>query len=345
MTKRPRNIAAPSSVKYKRKASINPMKKISSIFIILLALAILGTTLGFAWWNIAKKPPSQNEEVERFLITKGASAQVIANNLEAQGFIKSALAYKVYVQTKGITKKIPPGEFRISQNLSLSEVVDLLLKGPTELWVTLPEGLRREQVVERFLEVLELEGSQALAFRTEFLDETENLEGYLFPDTYLFPPDVTPSAVVEKLTATFNSKFTNNSSLTDKQVVILASIIERETIADAERPIVAGIYLNRINAGMPLQADATAQYAIGQPGAWWPKSLTRQDLEVNSPFNTYIVQGLPPSSIASPGLSSLNAAANPATTDFVYYIHDEEGTIHYAETLPQHNANVQKYLR
>lgn len=296
----------------------------------------------FAWWTSSIKAPSSSTTKGRLVINKGASAQQIANKLKSGGFIKSAFAFKIYVQTKGLTTKIPPGKFDLPKNLTLSEIINALQQGPTELWVTIPEGLRREQVVERFIEGLELAAPAALAFRIEFLDQTENLEGYLFPDTYLFPPDVTPSTIIERLTSTFDTKFTNNSSLTDKEVVILASIIERETISMEERPIVAGIYLNRLNTGVPMQADATAQYAQGHPGNWWAKNI---NLKINSPYNTYLIQGLPPAPIASPGLSSLNAAANPATTDFFYYIHDEDGIIHFAQTLADHNANVREYLR
>ena len=129
------------------------------------------------------------------------------------------------------------------------------------------------------------------------------------------------------------------------EAVTLASIIERETLTSEERPIVAGIYFNRLNNDWPLQADATVQYAIGTNRNWWPKNLTRADIEINSPYNTYKSQGLPIAPIASPGIVSLSAVVYPEDTDYMYYIHDSEGKIHYAETLSEHNANVAKYLR
>jgi UPF0755 protein len=133
------------------------------------------------------------------------------------------------------------------------------------------------------------------------------------------------------------------SNLSFADSVILASILERETKTDAERPVVAGILINRLNLGMPLQVDATVQYAVGTSKDWWP-ILTLEDLKVNSLYNTYKYAGLPPGPIANPGLSSLKAAFNPAQTDYLYYIHDPTGQIHYAKTLAEQNANIAKYL-
>jgi UPF0755 protein len=181
------------------------------------------------------------------------------------------------------------------------------------------------------------------------VDKPKNadIEGYLFPDTYLFPLDVSATAVVAKMTDTFTSKTLGLSpqgpNLTYAETVTLASILERETKTDAERPIVAGILVNRLNARMPLQVDASVQYAIGTPKDWWP-ILALTDLKINSPYNTYKFAGLPPAPIANPGLSSLKAAFAPTANDYWYYIHDSSGQIHYAKTLSEHSANVAKFL-
>ena len=183
-------------------------------------------------------------------------------------------------------------------------------------------------------------------FTNEFLQASKGKEGKLFPDTYLFPKDASASSIVNKMTKTFDSKTSGLAAgpdLTFNQRIVLASILERETKTSAERPIVAGIMMNRIRAGMPLQVDAAVQYAVGTSKNWWP-ILTREDLNINLPFNTYKFIGLPPAPIASPGLSSLTAAFNPTQTEYWYYIHDTEGVIHYARTLQEHNANVVKYL-
>jgi len=155
--------------------------------------------------------------------------------------------------------------------------------------------------------------------------------------------------------ANFDSKVDSltpsNTNLTKPQLIILASLIEREMKTGDERPIVAGIILNRLNAGMPLQIDATVQYAVASARcgseiiscAWW-EPLASADLVINSPYNTYENTGLPPTPIANPGLSAIKAAYNPSTTDYLYYIHDSSGTIHYATTLEEQDANIKKYL-
>jgi UPF0755 protein len=152
---------------------------------------------------------------------------------------------------------------------------------------------------------------------------------------------------MQKMTETFTAKTqgltVQGSNLTFSQAVILASLLERETKTDTERPIVAGILINRLNLGMPLQVDASVQYAVGTPADWWP-IITLNDLKVNSLYNTYKYAGLPPAPIANPGLSSFKAALNPAQTDYLYYISDTSGQIHYAKTLAEQNANIAKYL-
>src|SRR5205085_1226382 len=183
-------------------------------------------------------------------------------------------------------------------------------------WVTLPEGLRREQVAEKFTKTLSRDSS----FTNEIINLTEEEEGFLFPDTYLFPKEASASAIVKKMKSTFDKKITAEDSAAIKtsgyslsQVVTMASILERETLNDAEKPVVAGILYKRIAAGWPLQADATVQYLAGTKRCtgkfdceWW-QPVTSDELASTSRFNTYKFQGLPPSPIASAGISSLKA--------------------------------------
>lgn len=321
--------------------------------------------MGLIWWSQNSKPVSSNEQRTRFVIPKGRSASQIGEELVEKGLIRNSLAYKVYVQVTAKAKKIQAGEYTLSPHLSLVQVVDKLTRPPEELWVTIPEGLRREEVVERIIEGLDLTQADTQIFREEFLQESERLEGFLFPDTYLFPRDVKASVVVRKLNDTFDAK---TNSLSDEiaesgyslnQLITLASIIERETKTDEERPIVAGIFYKRIEAGVALQVDATVQYAIanikclprdevlqGQKSIcdnWWPQ-ITRADLEINSPYNTYKFTGIPPGPIANPGISSIEAAINPTDSPYWYYIHDSEGNIHYARSLEEHNQNIKDFL-
>jgi UPF0755 protein len=242
----------------------------------------------------------------------------------------------------GKSKNLPSGEYRLSPSMNLFEIVRQLQKGPLELWVTIPEGLRREEIATRFQKAL----SKDDIFYEEFLEITKDKEGKLFPETYLFPKEVSANQIVTKMTKTFESKvlsLENKSGLTDSQALVLASLIERETKTDAERPVVAGIIMNRLEADWPLQIDAANQYGIGTSKNWWP-ILTRDDLDKKSPFNTYKNTGLPPSPIASPGLSSLKAAYAPEKSDYWFYIHAPNGQIYYGKTIEEHNANIRKYL-
>ena len=267
----------------------------------------------------------------------------VGNKLYSVGLIKSPIAYKIYVQFTGKSGKIPAGEYRVSGSMNLFQIVDQLLKGPVELWVTIPEGLRKEEIAVKFKDALKKEES----FINSFLLASQGKEGTLFPDTYLFPKDATAGAIITKMTSTFKSKTASltslNTNLSTQEIIILASLIERETKTDEERPIVAGILMNRLTIGMALQVDAAVQYAVGISENWWP-ILTKDDLAAVSKYNTYKYQGLPPSPISNPGISSLKAAFSPEDNDYWYYIHDTKGIIHYAKTLAEHNANVAKYL-
>lgn len=303
------------------------MKKILFIFL-FLALVLIG--FYFYISNLFSPVSNDNTSLD-FLIPKGSSVAQIGNKLESANLIKSGIVFKIYVQITNSQNKIQAGEFQLSPNLTLVQILDTLKKGPKEIWVTIPEGLRREEVSQKFAKSL---GKDKL-FIDEFIKLTTGKEGYLFPDTYLFPKSATVTQIVNKMTSTFDKKI---GDITFEQVII-ASILERETFLDSEKPIVAGIIYKRLKNDWPLQIDATLQYAKGN---WEPVFLI--DKEIKSPFNTYKNLGLPPSPIASAGLISLKAAINPEESDYWYYIHDNNGKIHFAKTLEEHNANIQKYL-
>lgn len=331
------------------------MKKFIFPLGVLAALVMLAS-ISFFWWGENSKPASLDAAFQDFLVVRGRGASQIGEALYQEGLIRSPLAFKAYVQVSSKAAKIQAGQFRISPSFPLVKVVDTLTKPPSELWVTIPEGLRREEIVERFIKGIEVKESEIPTFREQFLDESLGQEGYLFPDTYLFPRTATASTIVKRMRSTFELRVKeledaiSSSSLSLDETIALASIIERETKTDDERAVVAGILLNRLEIGMGLQVDATVQYAVATANCgaatecnWWPV-LTRDDLSINSPFNSYRLRGLPPSPIASPGLSSLKAAVSPEETDYLYYLHDADGGIHYAETLAEHNENVRKYL-
>ena len=321
--------------------------------LILITLFILGALF---WWKKNIRPVSNDSTLERFVIPKGYSASQIGNKLADKNFIKSSFAFKFYVQVTAKSKKVQAGEYLLSPGFSLFELVDQLIKGPVEVWVTIPEGLRREEVVERHIDALE-KGEDKQSFGQEFLSLTSGKEGFLFPDTYLFPKTASASAVVKTMLSTFDQRVDeqmqadiNVSDYTLFQIITLASLIERETKTNEERPLVAGILWKRLETGWPLQVDATVQYAIATSVCgeefdcdWWP-ILTKDNLKLSSSYNTYEFAGLPPAPIANPGLSSIKAATYPEESPYWFYLHDSKGKIHYAETLEEHNENIRIYL-
>jgi len=246
----------------------------------------------------------------------------------------------------GIERKIQAGDFRISPKMTAAEVAKNLTHGTLDVWITLIEGTRKEEMAQTISKDLNIPETEFIKVATE---------GYLFPDTYLIPTTATAESVVSILKNNFDNKFSQelldqakNKKLTEKEVLILASLVEREARQPATRQKVAGIILKRYLADWPLQIDATVQYALGyQPNekSWWKKNLTEDDLKINSPFNTYKNTGLPPEPICNPSLTSIEAVINAdPKTLYWYYITDKNGVMHYAVTLEEHNNNIRKYL-
>lgn len=326
------------------------------IFLFLFISAFLLFFSFYSWWNVATKPISSEKVKKRFVITKGLGTTQIAKKLKDEGIIKNDFAFKFYVQLKGLSKKIKAGEYSFYLSDNMFKVVDRLVQGPEGVWVTLPEGLRIEEIGVRITRELEVENPQSFFF--DFLKAAAGKEGYLFPDTYLLPKEISPSGVVSVLNNNFKSKIVqlesdiSKSPLSLQEIIILASIVERETKTDEERPVVAGILLKRLKSGWPLQTDATIQYALGTNNCqrisfdckWWPV-LSKGDLDIESRFNTYKHKGLPPSPIANPGISSIKAVVYPQDSDFWFYLHGKDGKIYYASTLEDHQKNINLYLR
>lgn len=330
-----------------------PFSKKFNIFLLAILAAVLG---GFFWWQWATQPPSSLKPAppKIFVIQKGESLTSVADRLDREGLIKSSLSFRFLVLVKGLAGQIQAGDFRLRPSSTTEEIAYILTHGSLDVWLTFPEGWRREEFGRRLAANLEEFGYQ------EYVDLTEELEGYLFPDTYLIPKEASPSAVIDILTKNFDKKFTlgleagaKAEGLTKSQVIIFASIIEREARHDEDRSLVAGILLKRWQKGWPLQADATVQYAKAtnaynlQPNTsinWWPK-VSKSDLKIDSPYNTYKYFGLPPAPICNPGLASIKAVVNPEESNYWFYLADPSGAVHYAKTNEEHNENIEKYLR
>lgn len=288
-----------------------------------------------------------NPSSKVFVINKGESLITIVKNLQGAGLIRNDIVFYLILKQLGLDKNIQAGDFRLSTDMNAYQVAQNLTHGTLDVWVTLIEGTRKEEMAHIISQSLDIPES-------EFINSAQ--EGYLFPDTYLIPRDATAGSIIKIMTDNFDLKFDQQlkqkaqaKGLSPKEVVILASLVEKEARNDEDRPIIAGILLNRMKNDWPLQVDATIQYALGyQPDkkTWWKKDLTQDDLNINSSYNTYLVKGLPPGPICNPGLASIKAVINADTsTPYMYYISDKTGKMHYAKTLEEQNANIQKYLQ
>jgi len=296
---------------------------------------------------------SDTSKVE-FLVTSGQGVDQIANALSEAKLIRSRTVFKLTVFRGNIAKKIQAGYFFLSPSQSTAEIAQSLTKASTkQAWVTIPEGLRREEVANLIIDRLIETKTKHRFDPDEFIRQTAKLEGRLFPDTYALGENITTGEVIEKMTNRFNKIVTEIGISPEKlnQVVILASLVEREAGEDDERPAVAGIMTKRLANKWPLQVDAAVQYALSTSRCriricdWWPKSLTPADLKIVSPYNTYTTPGLPPGPIDNPGRVSLEAAAKPKESQYWFYLHDLEGKIHYASSIEEHNQNICTYLK
>ena len=300
-----------------------------------------------------------------FVVSPGETAGEIANRLERQELVSDAELFRRYVQHKGLDAGIEAGEFTLRQTMTIPEIARALQEArrPEQI-VTIREGLRLEQVAaevaeqttvdeEAFLE-LATSGWRNRPYASDLLPivpADATLEGFLYPDTYRLPEEAAADDMLERMLRTFDERVTRGIEMAASQrgldiyqLVTLASIVEREAVVAEERPVIAGVYLNRLESGWTLDADPTVQYGMGEAGDWWP-DLYVSDLAFASPYNTYQNAGLPPGPICSPGLASIKAAAQPADTDYFFFMADctkDDGSHLFSETEAEHYANYER---
>ncbi len=315
------------------------------------------------------RPPGEDNTPVRFVVNAGETGQQVADRLYELGLIRDRRLFRSYVSEEGLT--IEAGEYTLRQTMTLREVAATLQHGQaSELLLTIPEGLRLEEVAD-----LAARGGIAPGIdRDEFIalattgsfdfgflaDRPANatLEGYLFPDTYRLPQDATAADLIQRMLANFDAKVSAEmraqavaplapagsagEGRTLYEVIVLASIVEREAVLAEEQPTIASVYLNRLAAGIKLDADPTIQYALGAPGDWWPQITADHYTSVDSPWNTYLYAGLPPSPIANPGLGAIQAVLNPADTPYFFFMRDcerDDGSHLFAATQEEHLNN------
>jgi UPF0755 protein len=319
-------------------------------------------------------PAGVNPRPRPFVISPGEPARFVAARLQSAGLIVDADLFNLYLRVTGLERRIEAGNFMLAETMTVPEVADALQTALfEEVLVTIPEGFRVEEIAERLAEANVMEADRFLtAVRAprslsiladyDFLQDLPpdgSLEGYLFPDTYRFPVFAsTPELVIASFLDNFAAKVGEaglrggTGGFNGRNLVTLASIVEREAVQADERPIIAGVYINRLNGacvadvgGSYLQADPTVQYARGTVGNWWWKPQRIEEYAtVLSPYNTYLYQGLPPGPIASPGLSALQATQNPTPSDYCFFVATgEDGRHVFARTLAEHQQNLQTY--
>jgi len=314
-----------------------------------LFIGLLVISLWMLFLTIISPVDSSMTQTQAFVVPKGQAVAVIATRLEESGLIKNALAFRFIVKKNALDQKIQAGSFDLSPSMTATEIAQKLTQGTYDLWITIPEGWRREEIADS-LAKQELE----MFSKDEFLALTKGQEGRLFPDTYLVPRQVSAEQLVRLLQQTFDKKITAGlktdlakSEHSLNEVLTMASIVEREAKGYDQMTKVAGVLWKRIEIGMALQVDASLQYIKGYDKtqeSWWT-TPTAEDKKLNSVYNTYKYPGLPPAPIANPGFDAIKATLNPVDTGALFYLHDLQGNIHFAMTLEEHNANVRKYLQ
>jgi UPF0755 protein len=295
-------------------------------------------------------------------VAPGETAGDVATRLQQEGVVRNAALLRAYLRYRGLDVGIKAGDYSLRGSMSVRQLAEALQTAlPDQSGLTIPEGWRAEQIAASLpddgLAFGPADFLSAASSRPEGLSISDELpdgvllEGFLFPDTYSLSPTTTATEFVRLMLEDFDVRVTSDirqgfasHGLSLYQAVTLASIVEREAVVSDERPLIASVFLNRLSAGMNLDADPTVQYALGRQadGSWWKAPLDAADLDFDSPYNTYVYPGLPPGPISNPGLDALRAVAFPAETDYLYFraLCDGSGLHAFASTFEEHLQNA-----
>lgn len=329
--------------------------KIIGITIVLLILLVVG------YIYIQIGPYNKNSEKDILVeIPNGATLTKVSSILEENKLIKNKVLFKVVSKFKEDNNGVKAGKYLLSQKYSNSEILDILISGKTYndgIKVTIPEGSTYKEVIKYLTnkkigkaEVYEelINNPKEFYDKYKFLDEKDitTLEGFLYPDTYYFEKDMSEKDVISAMLKRFSEVYTpelkekqKKMGLTLQQVINMASIIEKEAVKDVDRPKIAGVFYNRLEIGMPLQSDATIQYIFDER----KHIVSYSDLKIDSPYNSYLNKGLPPTPIANPGIKSIEAALEPEDNDYLYFVATVDGGNNYSKTYDEHLKYVKEY--
>ena len=308
----------------------------------VIILLIVGSIAALSYVYVIQ-PPESFPVRQLVSITEGQSLSQVARNLQDQGVVRSALALRIYVKLLGDEKNIHAGDYLFKEPRDFFSVARALIIGAYGLEpirIRIPEGATTKEMSAIF-------GNQFERFKVDnFLAQAPEQEGYLFPDTYFFLPNVNEKTVIQTMRQNFDQHLATiqppvaSSTHSLAEIITMASIIEREARISSDRRKISGVLWNRLARGMALQVDVTFLYTIGK-GTF---QLTMKDLMTDSPYNTYMNKGLPPTPIGSPSLDSINAALNPIPSDNLYYLADRNGVTYFSKTYAEHLRKKHLYL-
>lgn len=328
-----------------------------AIGLAILVLILLG--IGYVYIQIG--PYNKNNKKDIVVeIPSGSTLTQVSSILEENELIKNKLLFKLVSKFKEDNNGVKAGKYLLSQKYSNSEILDILISGKIYndgIKVTIPEGSTYKEVIKYLTkaklgkaEVYEelINNPKDFYEKYPFLNEEDitTLEGFLYPETYYFDEDISEKEVISSMLKRFSEVYTKElkekqvkMGLTLQEVVNMASIIEKEAVKDIDRPKIAGVFYNRIDIGMPLQSDATIQYIFEER----KKIVSYSDLKIDSPYNSYLNKGLPPTPISSPGIKSIEAALDPEDNDYLYFVATVEGGNNYSKTYDEHLKYVKEY--
>jgi UPF0755 protein len=324
--------------------------------IVCIVVGIAGAALAAGWLYRGLQPMQPDSETTLiFRVERGRGFSQIARSLEAAGVIPNARALVLVAKLKGLESRIQAGEYGFSPAQAPEEILRQLISGRVRTYTAvLPEGIRATEIAAR-LEAAGLANATeflAVAFDREFVAslgiEANSLEGYLYPETYELPRDLPPRALAEILVRQFDAVWkeiepeSQHQLLSRHEIVTLASIVEKETAAPEERPIIAAVFVNRLKRRMRLETDPSVIYGIDN----FDGNLRKRDLRnKDNPYNTYQIAGLPPGPIASPGADALRAVLKPADSDYLYFVSRNDGTHHFSRTYREHVNAVNRFQK
>jgi UPF0755 protein len=337
------------------------------LILLIIVLGILAVAAFGAWaYSDLRKPVAHSKAGQYIEIPKGSSPSAIVRKLAAEGVIKHEWPLKFYLKSTGVGSTLKAGEYDFPSPISPLSVLAKLQQGERRLnRLTIIEGWTRWDIARALAQVPEfhltseaqaLELMNNVSLISDLDPEATNLEGYLFPDTYEFSPETTPAQLIEMMVKRFRGVWkpdwterARSLNFSPRQIVTTASIIETEAKLDEERPVVASVIYNRLQKSIPLAVDSSVIYASKLEGKWrYDGKVYLSDIQRRSPYNTRIFAGLPPGPVASPGESSLKAALNPATSDFLYYVRNparDDGAHNFYSNGAEFETGVQALRR